>query len=91
MKGLQADNILKHTNNIVNMVTKALNTNPNGDPAHIRARHEADEADKSYRIAVRKLDRHRLALEERLEETLKTLQKWEAERLRAIKTGTFLA
>ncbi|KAF8347678.1 hypothetical protein F5887DRAFT_953662 [Amanita rubescens] len=86
IKGLQADNILKHTNNIVNMVTKALNTNPNGDPTHIRARNEADEADKTYRIAVRKLDRHRLALEERLEETLKTLQKWEAERLRAIKT-----
>lgn len=73
------------------MVTKVLNNNPNGEPAHVRARHDADEADKTYRVGVRRLDRHRLALEERLEETLKTLQKWEAERLRAVKTGTHSA
>jgi hypothetical protein len=40
-----------------------------------------------YRIAVRNLDRQRLKLEETLEETLKVLQKWETERLRAVKTG----
>ena len=36
---------------------------------------------------MRKLDRQRLGLEERVEETLKTLQKWELDRLRAVKTG----
>jgi len=35
---------------------------------------------------VRKLDRQRLGLEERVEETLKSLQKWELDRLRAVKT-----
>ncbi|KAM6496929.1 hypothetical protein JOM56_007402 [Amanita muscaria] len=83
---LQGENFLKRTNNLVNMVTKALNNNPNGDPPYVRARHEAEEADKTYRISVRKLDRHRLNIEERLEETLKTLERWEAERLRAVKT-----
>ncbi|KAK2463698.1 hypothetical protein APHAL10511_004449 [Amanita phalloides] len=86
IKSLQPDNILKRTNTIVNMVTKALNSNSNGEPPHVRARHDADEADRAYRIAVRKLDRHRLAVEERLEDTLKTLQRWEVERLRAVKT-----
>ena len=90
IKGLQAENLLKRTGTLVTMVTKALNSNPNGEPAHLRARQEADEADKTYRVAVRKLDRHRLTLEERLEDTLKTLQRWEAERLRAIKTGIVL-
>ncbi|PFH51886.1 hypothetical protein AMATHDRAFT_58092 [Amanita thiersii Skay4041] len=86
LKGIQAENLIKRTNNFVNLVSKALNNNPNGEPAYLRARHEAEEADKAYRVAVRKLDRHRLALEERLEETLKTLQRWEMERLRAVKT-----
>lgn len=36
---------------------------------------------------MRKLDRQRLGLEERIEEMLKTLQKWELERLAAVKTG----
>ena len=39
-----------------------------------------------YRIAVRKLDRQRLGLEERIEDVLKKLQRWEAERLQAVKT-----
>ncbi|KAF8631927.1 hypothetical protein AX15_002180 [Amanita polypyramis BW_CC] len=86
IKGLQAESLLKRTGTLVTMVTKALNSSPNGEPTHLRARQEAEEADKTYRVAVRKLDRHRLALEERLEEMLKTLQRWEAERLRAIKT-----
>lgn len=61
----------------------------NGEPAHVRARQDAEEADRSYRIAVRKLDRQRLGLEEKIEETLKMLQHWESERLRAVKTGAF--
>jgi hypothetical protein len=71
----------------VNVVTKALNSNAQTEPAHIRLRGEAEEADKIYRVAVRKLDRQRLGLEERIEETLKTLQRGEMERLRAVKTG----
>lgn len=71
----------------MNLVSKALNAGPNGQSPHVRARLEAEEADKNYRVAVRKLDRQRLGLEERLEETLKTLQRWELERLRAVKTG----
>jgi hypothetical protein len=36
---------------------------------------DADAADREYRIAVRKLDRQRLGLEERIEDTLKVLQR----------------
>jgi len=71
----------------VNVVTKALNSNAQSEPVHVRLREEAEAADKVYRVAVRRLDRQRLGLEERIEETLKTLQKWELDRLRAVKTG----
>ncbi|KAJ3508730.1 hypothetical protein NLJ89_g5595 [Agrocybe chaxingu] len=81
------ENLLKKTGNFVSLVSKALNTSANSsEPAHIRARQEADEADRTYRVAVRRLDRHRLGLEERIEDTLKILQRWESERLRAVKT-----
>lgn len=86
MRTLQAENLRKQTATFTNFVAKAL-TAGQGEPAHVRARHEADEADHVYRLSVRKLDRQRLRLEEGLEETLKTLQKWEIERLRAVKTG----
>ncbi|KAF8202488.1 hypothetical protein BJ912DRAFT_1110792 [Pholiota molesta] len=86
LSGTQSENLLKKTGNFVNLVSKALNTNNSSEPAYIRARQDADEADKAYRIAVRRLDRHRLALEERIEDTLKILQRWESERLRAVKT-----
>jgi hypothetical protein len=62
--------------------------NGTGEPPYLRLRNESDEADKAYRVGVRKLDRHRLGLEERIEETLKILQRWESERLAAVKTGT---
>lgn len=81
-----ADNIIKRSNNLVNVVTKALNATSQNEPAYVRLRQEAEEADKMYRVAVRKLDRQRLGLEERIEEVLKTLQRGEAERLRAVKT-----
>ncbi|KIK99806.1 hypothetical protein PAXRUDRAFT_822344 [Paxillus rubicundulus Ve08.2h10] len=81
-----ADNLLKRSGNLVNVVTKALNANSQNEPPHIRFRHEADEADKLYRVSVRKLDRQRLGLEERIDEVLKTLQRWELERLAAVKT-----
>ncbi|KAI0051035.1 hypothetical protein FA95DRAFT_1555078 [Auriscalpium vulgare] len=78
--------LLKRSNNFLTVVSKALSTNPTGEPPHVRARADADEADRSYRIAVRKLDRQRLGLEERIEDTLKLLQTWETDRLRAVKT-----
>ncbi|KAI6041923.1 hypothetical protein EDC04DRAFT_2665238 [Pisolithus marmoratus] len=81
-----ADNILKRSNNLVNVVTKALHATSQNEPAYVRLRQEAEEADKMYRVAVRKLDRQRLGLEERIEEVLKLLQRGEAERLRAVKT-----
>ncbi|RDB20844.1 Rho-GTPase-activating protein 8 [Hypsizygus marmoreus] len=86
LKNLQPEKLIKRTGEFVHLVSKALNAN-SGEPAYIRARHEAEEADKAYRVAVRKLDRQRLGLEERLEETLKTLQRLETERLRAVKTA----
>jgi hypothetical protein len=81
-----ADNLIKRSNTFLNVVSKALATNPSAEPPHVRARLEADAADREYRIAVRKLDRQRLGLEERLEDTLRVLQRWETERLHAVKT-----
>ncbi|KAI0272568.1 hypothetical protein BC834DRAFT_857325 [Gloeopeniophorella convolvens] len=81
-----ADNLIKRSNNFLNVVTKALNANANAEPPHVRARIEADTADREYRIAVRKLDRQRLGLEERIEDALKMLQRWETERLRNVKS-----
>jgi hypothetical protein len=83
---LQPENLRKQTATFASFVSKALNAGQT-EPAYVRARHEADEADHVYRTAVRNLDRQRLKLEETLEETLKVLQKWETERLRAVKTG----
>jgi len=84
-----AGNIVKRSNTFMNVVAKAL-TVKESEPSYIKARKEAEEADNNYRIAIRKLDRQRLGLEERIEETLKLLQKWETERLKAIKTGQFV-
>lgn len=82
------NNLFKRANNFAGLVSKALAANnaANGQPPYIRARQEAEDADREYRVAVRKLDRQRLGLEERVEETLKMLQRWEMERLRAVKT-----
>ena len=86
---LQPENLLKRTGNFVSLVSKALNNSAYSEPGYIRARSDADDADKAYRIGVRKLDRQRLGLEERIEETLKLLQHMESERLRAVKTGEY--
>ncbi|TCD61771.1 hypothetical protein EIP91_007949 [Steccherinum ochraceum] len=80
-----ADNMAKRTTSFANLVSKALNANT-GEPVHIRARREAEQADQEFRVAIRRLDRQRLGLEERIEDVLKTLQKWELDRLRAVKT-----
>lgn len=82
-----AENVAKRTANLASLVTKALNSNPTGEAPYIRARREAEASDREYRDAVRSLDRQRLGLEERIEDTLKKLQQWELDRLRAVKTG----
>lgn len=79
--------MVKRTATFANLVTKALNNNPTGEAPYVKARREAEAADQEYRLAVRKLDRQRLGLEERIEDTLKNLQKWELDRLRAVRTG----
>jgi hypothetical protein len=56
-------------------------------PPYVQARLAADEADHEYRVAVRRLDRQRLGLEERIEDALKALQRWEGDRLRAAKSA----
>lgn len=81
-------NFIKRSNGFLNVVSKALaaNSSASAEPPHLRARLEADDADREYRVSVRKLDRQRLGLEERIEDTLRLLQRWETERLRAVKT-----
>jgi hypothetical protein len=53
---------------------------------HVRARQEADHIEGVYRTAVRKLDRTRNRMEEIVEEGLVVLQRWEADRLSAVRT-----
>ncbi|EIN06168.1 hypothetical protein PUNSTDRAFT_145491 [Punctularia strigosozonata HHB-11173 SS5] len=83
-----ADSFVKRSGTFVNLVSRAMQANTNGtqEPPYVRLRHDAEAADRQYRVAVRKLDRQRLGLEERIEETLKRLQRWETDRLRAVKT-----
>ncbi|CAK5273950.1 unnamed protein product [Mycena citricolor] len=81
----QTDALFKRTNTFVSLVSKALSAQQ-AEPAYVRARNEAEEADHLFRAGTRKLDRQRLGLEERIEDTLKVLQRWEMERLRAVKT-----
>lgn len=80
-----ADNFIKNSGTFANFVMKQIKTN--AQPPHVRARQEAQEADTVYRTAIRRADRERLALEDRIEATLKLLQRWEMERLRAVKDG----
>ncbi|KAI0091704.1 hypothetical protein BDY19DRAFT_885240 [Irpex rosettiformis] len=81
-----AENVVKRAGGFANLVTKALQPNPNAEAPYVRARREAEGADQEYKTAVRNLDRQRLGLEERIEDTLKKLQQWEIDRLRAVKT-----
>jgi hypothetical protein len=83
-----AGNFIKRSNGLFNVVSKALasNSSASTEPPHVRARLEADDADREYRVGVHKLDRQRLGLEERIEDALRLLQRWETERLRAVKT-----
>ena len=84
-----ADNIVKQSSALANFVMKQIKAGNDGQPPHVRARIEAHEADEAYRQGVRRLDRLRLALEDDIEESLKTLQRMETDRLRAVKTGAY--
>lgn len=55
------------------------------EPRHIRLRKDADAAEHSYRDTVRQLDRARCALEEILLEHFDLCERWETNRLVAIK------
>ncbi|KZS94423.1 hypothetical protein SISNIDRAFT_42434 [Sistotremastrum niveocremeum HHB9708] len=81
-----ADSLLQRSRSILSTVQKAVASTTSSEPPHIRARAEAEAAERTYQIAVRRLDRQRLGLEERIEETLRRLQSWEADRLRAVKS-----
>ncbi|KAG8912112.1 hypothetical protein FRC00_005259 [Tulasnella sp. 408] len=73
-------------NYFVKAVQSATAPGPPEDPLHVKARKAAQEADVEYRKAVRQLDEHRCRVEERVDDTLKALQRWELDRLKAVKT-----
>ncbi|CAE6481960.1 unnamed protein product [Rhizoctonia solani] len=82
-----ASNVMKRSGTVMNFIQRAVkNVNAPAEPPHIRARNEADAAERAYRTGIRALDKQRLAVEEKVEEALKVLNKWEIERLRAVKT-----
>ena len=78
--------LVKRSGTLANFVTTVIQNNTSSEPPYVRARSEALEASQVYRTAVRALDRRRLNFEERVEDTLKLLQTWERDRLRAVKT-----
>ncbi|CAE6425835.1 unnamed protein product [Rhizoctonia solani] len=82
-----ASNVIKRSGTVMNFIQRAVkNANTPAEPPHIRARNEADAAEHAYRTGIRVLDKQRLGVEEKVEEALKVLNKWEIERLRAVKT-----
>jgi hypothetical protein len=86
------DNLIKGSKSLLNIVTQAVGsaTAP-AEPTFVRTRRDAEASEREYQVAIRKLDRQRLGLEERIEDTLKALQRWEGERLRALRTGISLS
>ncbi|CCO28439.1 Rho-GTPase-activating protein 8 [Rhizoctonia solani AG-1 IB] len=82
-----ASNVIKRSGTMMNFIQRAVkNVNSPAEPPHIRARNEADAAEHAYRTGIRVLDKQRLGAEEKVEEALKVLNKWEIERLRVVKT-----
>ncbi|KAG8929178.1 hypothetical protein FRC02_005910 [Tulasnella sp. 418] len=79
--------LLQKSGSVVSIIAKTLSSNTDqSEPPYVRARKEAQAAEQIYRTAVRQLDKQRLVLEERIEDVLKALQRWETDRLRAVKT-----
>lgn len=83
--------LLKRSGTVASYLAKTLkSTNTTStEPPYRKARIAADEANEKYRVMVKNLDKLRLNLEERIEATLKQWGRWELDRLRGIKTGTF--
>jgi hypothetical protein len=81
------EQVLKRSKTFLSVVQQAVSGEKSSEPTFVLKRREAGDAEKELQLAVRKLDRQRLALEERIDDTLRLLQRWESERLRALKTG----
>ncbi|WVR08274.1 hypothetical protein IAU60_005321 [Kwoniella sp. DSM 27419] len=56
------------------------------EPAHVRLRREATKADESYKEGVRSAEERRLEMEEEIERGLRLWERWERERLAAVKS-----
>jgi hypothetical protein len=54
------------------------------EPPHVRLRREANVAQEDYRFGVNEAEVRRLEMEEKIEQVLRTLEKWERERLGVI-------
>jgi hypothetical protein len=59
------------------------------EPAHVRLRREAIKADEGYKEGVRVAEEKRLEMEERVERGLRIWERWERERLGAVRNGTY--
>ncbi|WWD20080.1 hypothetical protein CI109_104554 [Kwoniella shandongensis] len=56
------------------------------EPAHIRLRRDATKADEAYKEGVRNAEDKRLEMEEGIERGLRLWERWERERLAAVKS-----
>lgn len=57
------------------------------EPAHVRLRRDAIKADEGYKEGVRLAEEKRLEMEERIERGLRIWERWERERLGAVRNG----
>jgi hypothetical protein len=57
------------------------------EPAHVRLRRDAVKADEAYKEGVSVVEDKRLDMEERIERGLRVWERWERERLSAVRTG----
>ena len=57
------------------------------EPAHVRLRRDAIKADEGYKEGVRVAEEKRLEMEERIERGLRLWERWERERLGAVRNG----
>lgn len=57
------------------------------EPAHVRLRKEAIKADEAYKEGVQSVEEKRLDMEERIERGLRMWERWERERLGAVRSG----
>ncbi|KAK8849456.1 hypothetical protein IAR55_004789 [Kwoniella newhampshirensis] len=76
------------TNALPSLIKSYLPTSmAHGDePVHLRLRREATKADEAYKEGVRNAEEKRLEMEERIERGLRLWERWERERLAAVKS-----